>query len=80
MTDFPHDTPPAEADALARLAARLEAARPAPAPEFRGGLGRAVELEARRRRVRPRPPNLWAITSALAVAGSLLLAVAVAQI
>jgi len=80
MTDLPPDTSPSDAEALARLARHLEAGRPAPAPEFRGSLGRAVKGETRRRRIRPRPPALWKIVAGLVTLGSLLLAVAAAQV
>lgn len=80
MTDLPPDTSPSDAEALARMARHLEAGRPPPAPEFRGSLGRAVEEETRRRRIRPRPPALWKIVGGLATLGSLLLAVAAAQV
>lgn len=80
MTDLPPDTSPADAEGLARMAHRLEAGRPVPAPEFRGGLGRAVEGETRRRRIRPRPPGLWKLVGGLVALGSLLLAVAAAQV
>jgi len=80
MTVLPPDIPPADAEGLAAMGRHLEAARPAPAPEFRGGLGRAVEDEAHRRRLRPRPPGLWKLVGGLVAAGSMLLAVAATQI
>ncbi|MEJ7784151.1 MAG: hypothetical protein WKF96_05050, partial [Solirubrobacteraceae bacterium] len=77
---LPPDTSPADAEGLARMARHLEAGRPAPAPEFRGGLGRAVEGEAGRRRTRPRPPARWKLVGGRVTLGSLLLAVAAAQV
>lgn len=80
MTDFPPDTSPANAEGLRSMARQLEAARPLPTPGFRGGLASAVDDEAHRRRIRPRPAALWVIVGGFVAAGSALLAIATAQL
>lgn len=78
--DLDPQLPPAERAELLAAAARLEAGRPAPAPAFRGELGRAVSAEVTSRHLRARPAHLWLIVTLLAVAGVALLAIAAAQV
>jgi hypothetical protein len=54
----------------------LAEARPAPAAGWRGDLGRALDDERHRRRLRARPAHLYATTAALALGGAALLAFA----
>lgn len=76
MTPADPDPTSSEQAGVDRLGARLEARRPAPPAAFRGDLGRALDQAARRRRLRPRPANLWAWVVALAAAGVALLGAA----
>ncbi|MCW3011335.1 MAG: hypothetical protein JWO90_1739 [Solirubrobacterales bacterium] len=70
-----------DTEAEARLMAeRLEAERPVAAAAFRGDLGRAVALDAKRRHLRPRPSRLWPQVAALAIVGAAFLAFAAAQV
>lgn len=80
MSEWPPDVGDREAQDLDRVSQMLSEARPAPVPGFSEELGQAVELEAGRRRIRPRPPQLWVIASALVLGGATLLAVAAAQL
>lgn len=78
--DLEPGLPPAERDGLLRLAAQLDEARPTPPAGFRGELGRAVAVDAQRRHLRPRPPQLWLTVAALTVVGLVLLLVAATQV
>ncbi len=59
------------------FADQLDAARPVPAPAFRGALGRY--LAASDPGYGPRPQNLWLIVACCLVAGAVLLLIAAAQ-
>jgi hypothetical protein len=78
--DLDPQLPPAERAELLSAAARLEAGRPAPAPAFRGELGRAVASEVSARHLRARPAHLWLIVTLLVASGAALLVVAAAQV
>lgn len=71
---------PAEQAEIDRLADRLAALRPEPAPAFSGALGSAVAHEAAHRRVRARPAGLWSLVGTYAVSGAALLALAATQL
>jgi hypothetical protein len=72
--DLPPDLEPAEAERMLELALQLEAARPLPAPGFRGELRRRLVAAQAGGATAPRRVRAFALSYALS--GLLLLAVA----
>jgi hypothetical protein len=76
--DLPADLEPAEAERMLELAQQLSAARPLPAPGFRGNLRRQLAGAQAAGAVAPR--RVRALAGAYALSGMALLAIAAAGV